>query len=89
MEKSYYIYIIRCDDNSLYTGITTDLSRRFSQHQTKTGAKYTRTHQVVKIEAFWQVSGRSEATKLECKIKKLTKMQKENLIKFPDKFNLL
>ena len=89
MNKIYYVYILRCNDNSLYTGITTDLNRRFNQHQTKTGAKYTQTHTVIKIEAFWKVSGRSDASKLEHKIKKLTKAQKENLIKFPYELNNL
>lgn len=80
----YYIYILRCKDDSLYTGITTDVKRRFYEHLEKTEkcAKYTSTHSVVKIEKVWETETRSLASKLEYNIKKnLTKIQKEDLIK--------
>jgi putative endonuclease len=81
--KSYYVYILRCEDNSLYTGITTDVERRFSEHLGKNGkgAKYTKVHKPVKIEKVFSCCDRAEASKLEYKIKKMTKEQKENLIK--------
>ena len=81
----FYIYIIRCDDNSLYTGITTDVKRRFSEHKEKSlkGAKYTHFHNVSKIEAVWKVKTRQEASKVEYSIKKLTKSKKEELVKTP------
>jgi putative endonuclease len=88
MENSldYYIYIVRCEDNSLYTGITTNYQRRFNEHKSisSLGAKYTRSHTPKKIEVIWHTSlGRSMASKLEYRIKRLSKVQKENLIEFP------
>ncbi|MBO5008388.1 MAG: GIY-YIG nuclease family protein [Clostridia bacterium] len=81
----YYVYILRCSDNSLYTGITTDLEKRFSQHFTKCreAAKYTRSRQVLSVEAVWSAHDRSAASKLEYRIKGLTKPQKEALISSP------
>lgn len=85
----YFIYIVRCCDNSLYTGITTDLQRRFNEHCTSPlGAKYTKTKKPLRIERAWQTNNRSNASKLEARIKKLTKAQKEELIKAPQNFNL-
>lgn len=81
----FYIYMIRCDDGSLYTGITTDVKRRFEEHREKQqkGAKYTRFHNVIKIEAVWQVTTRREASKVEYRLKKLSKTKKEELVKTP------
>ena len=82
----YYTYMIRCADNSLYTGITTDLNRRFTEHKTQgeKGAKYTRTHKVTKLEAAWSSENRIMASRLEYYIKKLAKRQKEELISTGD-----
>ena len=79
----YYTYMIRCKDNSIYTGITTDLNRRFEEHFNKTSkcAKYTLKHDVEKLESAWESVDRSLASKLEFYIKKLTKIEKESLIK--------
>lgn len=81
--EMYYTYIIRCADDSLYTGITTDVKRRFEEHlsQSEKSAKYTRTHKAVRVEAVWQSKDRVSASKLEYQIKRLTKMQKEELIR--------
>ena len=76
----YYIYILRCHDQSLYIGITTDLKRRFHEHINKKGAKYTRVHTPLFIEASWSCADRSLASKLEYRLKKLSKKEKENLI---------
>lgn len=78
----YFVYILRCIDNSLYTGITTNLKRRFNEHKAKTikSAKYTKSRQVISLEAVWQCANRSIASKLEYKIKTLTKQNKESLI---------
>lgn len=73
----YYVYIIRCSDNSLYTGITTDLKRRYEEHEQGIGAKYTKSKGVLKMEIFFKCKGRSEASKIEYYIKKMTKAQKE------------
>ncbi len=81
----YYTYILRCKDNSLYTGITTDLERRLKEHKEKgeKAAKYTIRHGAVKMERAWESENRALASKLEFNIKKLTKKQKEELIKKP------
>lgn len=86
----YYTYMIRCEDNSLYTGITTDIERRFNEHYQKhiKGAKYTKSHEAIKIEAAWETANRSQASKLEYNLKKLSKQQKEKLIFDNNKFNL-
>lgn len=75
--------MLRCKDGSIYTGITTDLSRRMAEHFSKGGAaaKYTRSHDPLKLEAAWQSAGRSLAGKLEAGIKRLPKSKKEKLIK--------
>lgn len=82
MNNKYYTYIIRCVDNSLYTGITTDVNRRFMEHVTKSnkGAKYTHNHIPKEIVAYWESDNRVIASKLEYRIKKLSKLEKESLI---------
>lgn len=77
--------MLRCADNSLYTGITTDLARRFSEHSEKTvkGAKYTHSRTVLGVAATWQTDGRSTASKLEAFLKKLPKNKKEALVCCP------
>lgn len=78
----YYIYILECSDNSLYTGITTDLERRISEHNTSDlWAKYTRVRRPVKLVYFEEMENRSLASKKEIEIKKMTKKQKLELIK--------
>ena len=83
----YYTYIMRCEDGSLYTGITTDVNRRLKEHQGKRsgGAKYTKGRMPIKVEVVWQSDNRSLASKLEYRIKKLSKNEKELLVKDPQK----
>lgn len=78
----YFIYIIECSDGTLYTGITTDIVRRFSEHSGKgiLGAKYTRVHGAKSVAALWSAPDRSSASKLEHRIKTLKKPQKLALI---------
>jgi len=79
----YYIYMLRCDDNSIYTGITTNIKRRMEEHFSKNEkcAKYTMNHSAKKLEAVWKTESRQLASKLEYHIKKtLTKSEKEQLI---------
>lgn len=79
----YYIYMLRCKDNSIYTGITTDIDRRMNEHfnQTDKCAKYTLRHAAQKLETYWTVDNRAAASKLEYHIKKVSKINKEELIK--------
>lgn len=79
--KKWYIYILRCENNSLYTGITTDVTKRFQQHISGKGAKYTKIYKPTKIEVIFIKENRSEASKEEIRIKKLTKLEKERLCK--------
>jgi len=83
--KNYYIYVLRCLDNSLYTGITTDVKRRFEEHTTRRSSaeKYTRSRKPYSIEIVWSCSSRSEASKLEYAFKKLSKIKKEEIISNP------
>jgi len=75
--------MLRCKDNSIYTGIATDLERRMNEHFCKTDkcAKYTVSHDAKKLEKAWSTENRILASKLEFFIKKLTKLQKENVLK--------
>ena len=80
----YYVYMLRCRDNSIYTGITTDVERRMKEHfgGDKKCAKYTLTHIPKSLEAVWETENRVLASKLEYHIKKtLGKSQKEMIIK--------
>ena len=82
----YYTYILRCVGGTLYTGITTDVKRRFEEHTTdsKKGAKYTGSRKPIKVEAVWKSESRALASKLEYRIKQLTKAEKELLIRTYD-----
>ena len=76
----YYTYMIRCKDNSIYTGMTNNIDERFNKHLSGVGAKYTKTHIPDKIEAVWRSKDKSLACKLEYQLKHLTKQQKEEII---------
>ena len=78
----YYTYMLRCSDNSIYTGMTNNLENRINEHlsKSKKGAKYTKSHNAIKLEVAWKSNSKSLACKLEYQIKTLTKQQKENLI---------
>ena len=77
----YFVYILRCSDATLYTGITTDLSRRLQEHNSsKKGAKYTMLRRPVELVYSEEVEDRSSASKREHEIKKLTKQKKTELI---------
>ncbi len=82
----WYIYVLRCEDNSLYTGIAKNYIKRYETHLNGVGAKYTKSHKVKKIEIVWSVSTRSEALKIEYLFKSLKKQKKENIILKKDNF---
>ena len=71
----YYTYMLRCEDGTIYTGITTNLKRRMQEHfnKSKKCAKYTLRHSAKKLELAWESENRVLASKLEYQIKKLTK----------------
>ncbi len=76
----WFLYLIRTTDNSLYTGITTDVARRFVQHQSGKGAKALRGKGELSLVFSAQVGERSLALRVEYRIKQLTKRQKERLV---------
>ncbi|OGY96638.1 MAG: hypothetical protein A2122_00375 [Candidatus Liptonbacteria bacterium GWB1_49_6] len=76
----YFVYILKCADDSLYTGITTDLKRRFLEHKNKKGGAYTQAHAAAKIVYTEQFKTRSEALKREAEIKGWRRQKKLNLI---------
>jgi putative endonuclease len=79
--SSYFIYMLRCADNTLYTGITTDIARRLQEHNIgKKWAKYTRMRRPVELIFEEAHTTRSEASKREYSIKQLSRTEKENLI---------
>lgn len=79
---NWFVYILRCADNSLYTGITTDISKRLDQHNgvIKNGAKYTRARQPVTLVYQEEMPSRSLACRREAAIKSLKKTEKERLL---------
>jgi len=77
----YFVYMVRCSDNTLYTGITTDLERRITEHNTSDkGAKYTKARRPVTLVYSEKHADRSSASKREFSIKKMTKSNKQLLI---------
>lgn len=78
---SYFVYILECNDGSLYTGITTNITKRLEEHNTSTkGAKYTKARRPVKLVYQETSLNRSTASKREYAIKKLTRAKKIALI---------
>ena len=79
---TYHLYILKCSDNTLYTGITTDLTRRVEEHNTSPkGAKYTRVRRPVELVYSEEHVDRSAASKREYEIKKkMSRAEKQELI---------
>lgn len=80
MQKRWHVYMVRCRDGSLYTGITTDIKKRIATHNTGKGAAYTRSRKPVVL--IWTRPAKSEslARKREAKIKTWSKQEKEAFI---------
>lgn len=76
----YFVYLLECSDKTIYTGITTDVDRRFAEHSSGEGANYTRAHGAKKILYTEKFKNRSEASKREAEIKKMTRDEKLRLI---------
>ena len=80
--SQWYVYMVRASEQSLYTGITTDLSRRLEEHHSlQAGAKYFRGRRAVDMVYSESASNRSEASVREAAIKKLTRAKKLELVK--------
>ena len=78
----WHLYVVRCRDGSLYTGITTDVARRFVHHQGKgdSGAKYLRGRGPITLVFQKKIGGKGLALSLESRVKKLSKAKKEEMI---------
>ena len=78
----YFVYILKCSDSSLYTGVTSDIDRRVKEHNSsKLGAKYTRPRRPCTLVYSKEFSDRSSAQIEEARIKKLSRSEKQNLCK--------
>jgi putative endonuclease len=78
---TWHVYMVRCSDGTLYTGITNDLEKRIKAHNSgKDGARYTRSRRPVKLVYSEEVDSKSTAAKLEYKIKKMTRAKKMEMI---------
>ena len=76
--RAWYTYFLRCEDGSLYVGITTDPQRRFAEHAgKKAGARYTKLKKPVCMEALYPSTSRAEASRLEYRFKRLSHEEKE------------
>ena len=80
MEQTWYVYILRCKDDTLYTGITTDVDKRLEAHRAGRGAKYTRGRGPLELVYREFCGTHSQALKREAEIKKLSRMEKLALI---------
>ena len=78
--SNWFVYIVKCSDNTYYTGITTDTDKRIEKHNKGNGAKYTRSRNPVKLVYFKPSLNRSSASKEEHRIKSLTREDKILLI---------
>jgi putative endonuclease len=76
--KTWYVYLLRCKDNSLYCGVTTDPERRLAEHNSggKKGAKYTRSRRPVELETVESLPDKTSAYKLEYAVKQKPSTQK-------------
>jgi len=80
MENTWKVYILRCGDGSLYTGITTDVEKRLSVHRSGKGAKYTRGRGPLEVVYTEECTDHSAALKREFAIKALSREEKEKLL---------
>lgn len=78
--SNWFVYLIRCRSGALYTGITTDVERRFTEHCQGRGAKSLRGREPLELVFAEQAGDRSRASRLEAVIKKLPKVAKEELV---------
>lgn len=78
--KNWFVYILRCKDESLYTGITNNLEKRYENHKKGKGAKYTKIRGVKRIEVIFLAENKVQALKVEYFIKKKNKKYKEELV---------
>lgn len=86
--SSYFLYILKCADKTLYTGVTTDVARRVKEHNSSVlGAKYTRARRPVRLVYTKKYRTRSKASREEFRVKALSRKEKLALIRRPDRID--
>ena len=86
LSSPWFVYMLKCADNTLYTGITTDLEKRLMEHNTSPkGAKYTRGRRPVEILGYISCTSRSEASQEEARLKRLSRREKLDWVTQPEK----
>lgn len=80
MDKKWFLYILRCADDTLYTGITDDIPRRMAQHNAGKGAKYTRGRGPVELLYQEEFMNRGEASRREYQVHRMTRREKLELV---------
>lgn len=90
-QEHWYVYMVRCADDSLYTGMAKDIGKRLREHLARGPecAKYTRSRPVTALAALWQVPDGHAARSLEWHIKRLTRQQKLQLVRQPEMITAL
>lgn len=83
----WFVYVLLCEDNSLYTGISNDVDKRFLDHKTGKGSKYTRSHKPVEIIYSEKLASHSDALKREIEIKNWSREKKINNLNLKMDFN--
>ncbi|MDP3559673.1 MAG: GIY-YIG nuclease family protein [Legionellaceae bacterium] len=88
--QSYWVYILLCENNTYYTGYTPDLEKRYQAHlDGSSQCKYTRAFKPLRIAQFWEIIGdKSLAMRLEYYIKKLSRIEKEKIIQYPERLDI-
>ncbi|WP_255990330.1 GIY-YIG nuclease family protein [Chitinolyticbacter albus] len=87
---AWFLYLIECHDGSLYTGITTDVARRYAEHASGRGARYTRSHPPQQLLMVQECADRADASRQEYRLKQLTPPQKRALcLQYPPAPSLL
>ena len=81
LNNMWFVYIIRCKDDKLYTGMTNDIERRIAEHNSGHGGRFTRFRKPVTLVYYCKVNSRSDALKREIAIKKLERSEKLELIR--------
>lgn len=79
-EAPWFVYILECNDGSLYTGVTNDIERRVQQHNDGTGARYTRSRRPVRLRYHETCESRSAALLRECSLRLLSRKEKDALL---------
>lgn len=84
--NEWYVYMIECEDNSLYTGVAKNIKRRLNEHYTQSPkcARYTRSHKMKALRGLWKMEDKVTAYRLEYAIKRLDRQHKDLLLQQPD-----